>query len=198
MTFARIDRARGKLGDDVAVDLAVDDAHRGLLHDGALVTLRSEHVEPGLANEVVPFGQRRGRLGQIVGTRRDQAVDATSDRLRTAAAGDEEGSLVALDDRFGRHGLTEKRLTRLERGDELVAILDLESSVRHSGLLCENCGFSREGRFADRLDGATWEPPGSQRLGRYGCPPTGVACCRGGKSRADNAGCGLIAFFCQA
>jgi len=77
-------RTRIQGGDDLAVNLAIDHTHSGVLHDGPLIALAGKDIEIGLTNQVMPFGQRSGVLGQVVGSGLDQAIDASALCFRTA------------------------------------------------------------------------------------------------------------------
>src|SRR3546814_17679628 len=80
----------------------------------ALVALAGEDVEVRLAHQVMPLGEGRRGLGEVIGARRDQAVDAAGDGGGRARIRDKEGRGVALDDRLGDDGRREPRLHVLE------------------------------------------------------------------------------------
>ena len=118
-------------GDDRIVDAAVDDAHRGFLHDPALIALTGQDVEFGLADQIVPFAERRGALRVVVGARRDEAVDASADGACRTGIGYQEDRLVAADVRLLHGHAAQNRLTVLETGDEFLPILSLKGSLGH-------------------------------------------------------------------
>ena len=84
-----------------------------------------EDVEPGLADQVVPFRQRRGELRIVVGPRWDHAVETAGDGGGAAGAGDQEGGDAAFDDSLGHRRLAKPGHAFFERGDEFVAVLGL-------------------------------------------------------------------------
>lgn len=70
----------------------------------------------------MPLGQGGGILVQVVSAAGDEAVDAARDRRRIAAVSDEEGSLIALDDRFRGGRGAQKGLTLFEAGNKLLPV----------------------------------------------------------------------------
>ena len=69
----------------------------------------------------MPFNQCRGRLGQRIRASGDQTVDTAGDGCGTAAAGYQEGRLVALDHGFGNRGLAQPGSALLELGYKFLA-----------------------------------------------------------------------------
>ena len=127
--IARVHCAGIESRDDVGVDLAVDHAHRGRLHDRPLIALAREHVEARLADEIVPLDQGAGILVQVVRARRDETVDAARDCRRTAGIRHQEHCRVSFDDRFVGDGIAQDRLLLLKASDELLPVLGLKSRV---------------------------------------------------------------------
>ena len=147
-----------QLGDDVLIDLAIQHGHRGFLHDPAAIALGCVQVETSATDQIVPLGQRRGRLGQVVSARRDQTVHATGGGLGGTGVSDQESNLIALDLALGGDGVAEQGFALLEARDEFIAVLRLECGFGHDWLLKRNGKISP---IASR---------GSQLVGRIGCP----------------------------
>lgn len=83
----------------------------------------------------MPLGQRGDGLTEIVGASGDETVDAARLGFRVTGIRDEEGGLVAFDDGFRGHHVTQKTLLLLEAGDEFGSILLLKCYVRHVVIL---------------------------------------------------------------
>jgi hypothetical protein len=63
---AGVDRGVGEFGEHGQIDVAVDDVHRRLAHDGLLVALRGEDVEAGQLIRRVLLDQGRSAC-ELVG-----------------------------------------------------------------------------------------------------------------------------------
>lgn len=97
------------------------------MHDAALIALRREDVESGLAHQVVPFRKRAGVLREVVRTRWNQAVDATRLGFRAAGIGNKEDDGVAAGLlELGCDGIAQQALASLEACDELVPVVSIK------------------------------------------------------------------------
>jgi hypothetical protein len=162
--------------EDLVVNLAVDHADRGFLHDRALVALAREDVEIRLAHQVMPFAEVAGVLVEVVVAGRDLAIDAAGDSGSAAGAGDEEHGSVALDHGLGRAAIAQQRLFLLERGDELLPVLGLECGFGHDGLRNKDSLNLRPGCPSQLLQGYPLREPAPSRQGPcYRCLKFGSA-----------------------
>lgn len=77
----------------------------------------------------MPFGQDSGELVQVIGTGRDQAVDASGDGGGAAGVGNLEDRLVTFDDRLIDNGLTKQSFVLFEADNEFLSVLGLEGRI---------------------------------------------------------------------
>lgn len=71
-------------------------------------------------------------LVEVIGTGRDEAIDATGDGSSRAGVSNKENRLVALDLCFGRNSVPNERLALFKASDELISVKRIRTRSDYS------------------------------------------------------------------